>query len=461
MGIVRISNKKKSYTQIDNSVLTDGRITYQALGVLTCLLSRPEKWKVRIANLVREELNGETEIYRILEELQLAGYVTKQIGRNAEGRITCTDYTVYEKPQTVDPAEAAVLTRRREERRRKKRANNRSRAAQPHVAEPQMAKPDEAEPIPRKDRVYSKERVEKAEPSIPCQGKGGPDSFSDGAEEAVNGKEAAPICPDTPEDDAAEEYTEDPAASRPEVAAGAAPLGVLGTSDPGFPHKGPRPDWCQWVRQYDLENARRVSALFPRCPDLTSDPETARMYYKRRYTGVMTTRGVEVLVRFYPDCYLSPEEGHPRTLRELLDKTKLGRVLAACREEVKQAIVDIRTDGETDDGLMHVLQRLAAASQAVKPETDMVEFLSFYLDRLAPLWAGFTGGAQRLPEAIALYRGEALEEIAKWPHWLVHRTEHEDYPRAFGFTYEEARAAADRFAADKAAGIAELQKLLT
>lgn len=457
MSVVRIPNKKKNYTQISNDT-----ISYAASGVLTRLLSKPPKWKPRVAAMVREGLNGETEIYRILEELQLAGYVVKSVGRNAEGRIVSTDYIVYEKPQIMDTSVVAKLTQQREARRHKKQANNRKRAGQPHIAEPDTVPPDEAEPTPRKDRVDRKDRKKKAEP-LPPDGRGADSSFDSEAEGGGVGK-AAPVYPDIPEDIAGKNSTETPAASRPEFAAYAAPnpevmsKGALpDPRSPEFPKlPGGSPDWLGGVCRFDADCANLLRPIWKDSP--LNDARLARKYYKARCNGHLIAKDVRLIADFWELAFVPRDACPPASLWEALDKLPL--VLAACRDEVKQAIDDIRTDGETDDGLSHVLNRIAAAGMAIQPETDMVEFLDRWPDCVAPLFVAAQVKTQRLPEAVTFHRGDALEEIAKWPHWLEHRKEYADYKRILGFTYDEARAAADARAADNAQRIADLEKYL-
>lgn len=75
----------------------DRRLSYEARGVLFYLLSRPDDWKIVVADLQQEGC-GRDKTYRVLNELIDCGYVTRETVRNDDHTIKEVVYTIYEKP---------------------------------------------------------------------------------------------------------------------------------------------------------------------------------------------------------------------------------------------------------------------------------------------------------------------------------------------------------------------------
>ncbi len=73
-------------------------LSYEAVGMLTYLLSKPCDWKVKVSDLQREGC-GRDKVYRILDELAAAGYVTKPVkSKDAQNHWQWTPYLVREIP---------------------------------------------------------------------------------------------------------------------------------------------------------------------------------------------------------------------------------------------------------------------------------------------------------------------------------------------------------------------------
>jgi len=67
-------HKKTGYVQISNILAQTGNLSYEALGVLVNLLSRPDDWKVQ-KTMLRNKHCGEVMLSRIFKELQDTGYL--------------------------------------------------------------------------------------------------------------------------------------------------------------------------------------------------------------------------------------------------------------------------------------------------------------------------------------------------------------------------------------------------
>lgn len=98
------SEKKDRFTVISNELLNDNRITDKALGTLVRLLSKPDNWNLNINHLVKTGKQGRTAVRSSIAELEKAGYIHRQVVRSKAGRITGTEYLIYE--LAVTPEEA-------------------------------------------------------------------------------------------------------------------------------------------------------------------------------------------------------------------------------------------------------------------------------------------------------------------------------------------------------------------
>lgn len=101
MPIVRMEKRDEPYAQICRSTLQDETLTYEAIGMLAHLLSRPQNWQISPTQLQRH--CGRDKVYRILNELIKARYIKKQVIRNEAGAFVDTEYVVFETPFTENP----------------------------------------------------------------------------------------------------------------------------------------------------------------------------------------------------------------------------------------------------------------------------------------------------------------------------------------------------------------------
>jgi hypothetical protein len=126
-------SKENPYYLSLRETAQDAGISYQALGLLTHLLSLPDDWEVRVKTLVRKaKKNGRDFVYSAIKELCDAGYMTPRSKyRNERGHWVWGPYYVYEsrlpeadrvpypaqpvppQPDTVQPdtAEAEIKTK--------------------------------------------------------------------------------------------------------------------------------------------------------------------------------------------------------------------------------------------------------------------------------------------------------------------------------------------------------------
>jgi hypothetical protein len=62
MPIVKIEKREPGYAMIDNRALNDPRLSLKARGLLVYLLSKPNDWKVRIADVANNHADGSTQL---------------------------------------------------------------------------------------------------------------------------------------------------------------------------------------------------------------------------------------------------------------------------------------------------------------------------------------------------------------------------------------------------------------
>jgi hypothetical protein len=88
-----------SFAVIPNSVGNDDQLNADALGVLVYLLTKPQDWKVSVADIRRRFGIGRDRVYAIMVELETAGYVKRDQSRATGSRFSNIEYHVFDCPQ--------------------------------------------------------------------------------------------------------------------------------------------------------------------------------------------------------------------------------------------------------------------------------------------------------------------------------------------------------------------------
>lgn len=131
MAVFRVE-KTRDYTVMSNYHLKDSSLTLKSKGLLSMMLSLPDEWNYTTRGLAAICKEGVDSIGTALKELERAGYIQRHRLRDEKGKITDTEYVIFERPQiqphTEQPKTALPHTEK------------------PHTENPYMEKPDTALP---------------------------------------------------------------------------------------------------------------------------------------------------------------------------------------------------------------------------------------------------------------------------------------------------------------------------
>ena len=102
MAVFRIE-RTKDYTVMSNHHLRNANLSLKAKGLLSMMLSLPEDWNYTTRGLAKICKEGVDAIGAALRELEAAGYIVRHKLRDRQGRISDTEYVIYEQPQPKNP----------------------------------------------------------------------------------------------------------------------------------------------------------------------------------------------------------------------------------------------------------------------------------------------------------------------------------------------------------------------
>ena len=102
MAVFRIE-RTRDYTVMSNHHLRNANLSLKAKGLLSMMLSLPEDWNYTTRGLAKICKEGVGAIGAALRELEAAGYIVRHKLRDRQGRISDTEYVIYEQPQLRKP----------------------------------------------------------------------------------------------------------------------------------------------------------------------------------------------------------------------------------------------------------------------------------------------------------------------------------------------------------------------
>ena len=102
MAVFRIE-RTRDYTVMSNHHLRNEKLSLKAKGLLSMMLSLPDDWNYTTRGLAKICKEGVDAIGGALRELERAGYIVRHQMRDRQGRISDTEYVIYEQPQPKNP----------------------------------------------------------------------------------------------------------------------------------------------------------------------------------------------------------------------------------------------------------------------------------------------------------------------------------------------------------------------
>ena len=98
MAVFRIE-KTGDFTVMSNHHLRNANLSLKAKGLLSLMLSLPEKWDYTTKGLAAICKDGVDSICAGVQELERHGYVIRERIRNANGQLGAIEYTILEQPR--------------------------------------------------------------------------------------------------------------------------------------------------------------------------------------------------------------------------------------------------------------------------------------------------------------------------------------------------------------------------
>ena len=154
MAVFRIE-RTRDYTVMSNHHLRDKALSLKSKGLLSMMLSLPEDWNYTTRGLAKICKEGVDAIGGALRELEAAGYIVRHQLRDRQGRISDTEYVIYEQPQPKAPDTPQPDT------------------ASPNTENPYLADPDTEKPAElniEKSRTQKSNTQGSSTDSIPFRG---------------------------------------------------------------------------------------------------------------------------------------------------------------------------------------------------------------------------------------------------------------------------------------------------
>ena len=88
----------QNYSVINNAIFEDVSLSWKAKGLFCYLLSLPNDWQIHAAELEQHASDGKDSLNAAIKELEAAGFLEVQKGKDDKGRFAANCYKVIEQP---------------------------------------------------------------------------------------------------------------------------------------------------------------------------------------------------------------------------------------------------------------------------------------------------------------------------------------------------------------------------
>ena len=97
MAVFRVK-KDKNFTVMSNHHFKCRQLSLKAMGLLSLMLSLPDTWNYTLNGLATICSDGVSSVRAGIQELESHGYIVRKRLRDDYGRLTDTEYSIYEHP---------------------------------------------------------------------------------------------------------------------------------------------------------------------------------------------------------------------------------------------------------------------------------------------------------------------------------------------------------------------------
>jgi hypothetical protein len=92
------------FTVVPNEPITDERLSFESLGLLTYLLSRPDDWSINLNQLRDRGGIGREKMQQLMRQLIEFGYAVRRRERDSKSKqFGSWHYVIYDHPQATEP----------------------------------------------------------------------------------------------------------------------------------------------------------------------------------------------------------------------------------------------------------------------------------------------------------------------------------------------------------------------
>jgi hypothetical protein len=154
-------DRHNPYKAINITMANDRRLSWEARGIGFYLLTKPDNWKIYPQNLINEGIAGKDQVYRILKEFELCGYLERVKQRDEKGRLKGVVSYFHESPLHTNDIDRTLLRRKREHV--ETDDTTPPHPVLPETVEPDTDKPDAVQPHTEKPDTRIKGRIQLSE----------------------------------------------------------------------------------------------------------------------------------------------------------------------------------------------------------------------------------------------------------------------------------------------------------